>query len=263
LLSAGIRTFSITDHDTVDALEEGAALARRHGLEWVPGIEITSVVEEEDVHVLGYAFDTRDRALHEFLAQQRANRVARVRAIGARLAELGVPLDVTPICDEARRDPGRSIGRPQIAKRLVERGHASSIGEAFDRWISSGRPAFVPRQGPPPRDVIAHIHSAGGIASLAHPGPRMCDEVLNDAIAAGLDAIEVFHPMHGPGEESCYLRLADERGLGVTGGSDHHGHEPDRSTLGTVALPRQHYERTMRRAAARGSPGIPARFRQV
>jgi 3',5'-nucleoside bisphosphate phosphatase len=263
LLEAGIRVFSLTDHDTVDALDEGAALAHRHGLEFVTGIEITAVAGTEDVHVLGYGFDPRDAELLAFLDAQREQRMARVRAIGRRLAELGVPVAVESLVEQARRHAGRSIGRPQIASLLVESGHVRTKDEAFERWLKSGAPAFVPRQGPSPAEAIVRLHRAGGLASLAHPGTLKEADVLS-GLVPGLDAIEVFHASHGPDEEAQLLRLAQERDYAVTGGSDYHGgQEGERSALGGVGLPPEHYEATMRRAAERRAPGIPARFRPV
>ena len=118
----------------------------------MPGIEITSVAEGRDVHLLGYFFDAASAPLLAFLEGQRALRVSRVREIGARLALLGMPVDVEALVTTAATRPGSSIGRPQIARALVSAGHVGSVQEAFERWLATGLPAFVPRTGPSPAD---------------------------------------------------------------------------------------------------------------
>ena len=149
--AAGITTMSVTDHDTVAGLAEVAVAAASRGIRLVSGIEITAVAEGRDVHLLGYFFDPDSAAFLTFLEGQRTLRVARVREIGARLASLGLPVDVEALVTTAATRPGSSIGRPQLARALVSAGHVSSVQEAFERWLATGLPAFVPRTGPVPR----------------------------------------------------------------------------------------------------------------
>jgi predicted metal-dependent phosphoesterase TrpH len=148
--AAGLTTISVTDHDTVAGLAEVAAEAGARGIRLVPGIEITSVADGRDVHLLGYFFDPAHAPLLTFLEGQRALRVSRVREIGSRLAALGMPVDVDALLTSAATRPGTSVGRPQIARALVTAGHVSSVQEAFERWLATGLPAFVPRTGPSP-----------------------------------------------------------------------------------------------------------------
>ena len=168
----------------------------QHGIQAVAGIEITAVEAGRDLHVLGYFFDPRHQGLASLLVRQRAARVARIEAIASRLAELGVPIDVEPMLEQSRRESGRSIGRPQVARAMVEAGHVASTQEAFDRWLGRGLPGFVARDGPTPEAVIEIIHHAGGIASIAHPGQRGLGTRIPALAAAGLDAVEAFHPDH-------------------------------------------------------------------
>src|SRR5207248_7781660 len=123
-----------------------------------------------DVHLLGYFVDVRSSSLLAFLAQQRQRRIDRVRQMVARLAQYRIALDADAIVRPALDDPSKSVGRPWIARALVAGGDVSTLDEAFDRWLERGAPAFVPRQGPAPGEVVARIHEAGGIAALADPG---------------------------------------------------------------------------------------------
>lgn len=244
--AAGITTMSVTDHDTVAALAEVGAEAAARGIRVVPGIEVTSVAEERDVHLLGYFFDPASPTLLVFLEGQRAQRVARVREIGARLAGLNMAIDVEALVTIAAMRPGTSVGRPQVARALVAAGHVASVAEAFERWLATGLPAFVPRTGPSPAAVVAAIHAAGGIASFAHPAVTRRDVLIGPLAESGLDAIEVYHSDHMPEDVQLYRGLAQRLGLLVSGGSDFHGEDPlapversraRRSTLGAVMLP--------------------------
>jgi len=195
-----------------------------------------------DVHMLGYFIDTRSPRLVEFLIRQRGDRLRRVNEIGERLAGLGAPVDLTPIAAAAAR--GRSVGRPLIADALMAAGHVSSRDEAFDRYLEAGGPAFVPRRGAAPDEVIALIHDAGGLASLAHPGVTRRDDLLPALVASGLDAIEARHSDHDAATEARYRALARDLGVLVTGGSDFHGSDAGHrvSALGQVTLPVEDFE---------------------
>jgi predicted metal-dependent phosphoesterase TrpH len=259
--AAGLTTISITDHDTVAGLDEAATTAKAAGLRLIPGIEITAVHKQRDVHVLGYFIDVDHQPLVAFLEEQRALRVARLREIGARLVALGAPLHVEGVLEDAAARPGSSVGRPLLARALVDAGHVQTLQEAFDRFLASGMPAFVPRTGCPPAHVVDVIHSASGIASLAHPGVTASDEIIEPLVAAGLDAIEVYHSEHSPDQQRAYAALAQLHGLAVSGGSDYHGEiaaggpKSKRATLGRVSLPADAFQeleaRAYRRSRAR------------
>lgn len=235
--SAGITVLAVTDHDTVAGLAEAREAAGRLQLTLVTGIEITAVEQEKDVHVLGYFFDAGDPGLAAFLERQRANRLRRVHEIVERLRALGCGIDLGPVIASIAASPGRSIGRPQIADALVAAGHARDRGDAFDQWLGHDRPAFVPRKGAPPEEVIRHIDRAGGIASLAHPGLTKVDPIIPRLASAGLRALEARHSDHDEATEQYYRELARSHGLDVSGGSDFHGDHQGRAvTLGTVTL---------------------------
>jgi len=187
--------------------------------------------------------DPRHAGLSAFLARQRAARVTRVEAIGLRLASLGVPIDLARLLEEARLQTGRSIGRPQVARAMIAAGHVADTREAFDRWLGQGLPGFVPREGAGSEQVIAVIHDAGGVASIAHPGKSIADERLRSLRDQGLDALEAFHPDHGAALVDHYVTLARTLGLLVTGGSDFHGDPAHGSSPGSVTLPFAEWQR--------------------
>jgi hypothetical protein len=246
--AAGVSTLAVTDHDTVAGCDEASRCCDAARLTFVPGIEITAVCESADVHVLGYFIDTRSPALLDFLAAQRRTRIDRVREMVGRLAALGIELDADAIVRPGVDDRTKSVGRPWIARALVAAGHVSTTDEAFDRWLARGRPAFVPRAGAPPFEVIERIHSAGGLASLAHPALVERDEWIDEFARRGLDALEAYHSEHSPEDTARYLEIADRLRLLVTGGSDFHG-DPSHGPRdpGAVGLPKEHFERLVAR----------------
>lgn len=241
--AAGVTTLAVTDHDTVAGLPVARAEAERCGVGFVPGVEITAVVDGCDVHVLGYFFDPASWRLRDFLARQRDDRVRRVRAIADLLAAAGCPVDVDHVLARAAAEGRHAVGRPQIAAALVGAGYVQTVREAFDRWLGRGRPAFVPRHGAAPSEVIALLNELGGVASLAHPGLLRRDDFIPQLADAGLAALEAYHCDHDAAMTARYLDLASDLGLAVTGGSDFHGdglHRPD--ALGLVGLSEEEFD---------------------
>jgi predicted metal-dependent phosphoesterase TrpH len=240
--AAGIGVMAVTDHDTVAGLARAEAAAVAAGVDFVPGIEITAVLDGRDLHLLGYFINPDDSALGPFLAEQRLQRRRRVEAIADRLADLGAPIDRSRLLAAADAQTGRSLGRPLVAAALIEAGHARDVADAFDRFLSEGKPAFVTRVGPPPAEVLRRITAAGGLSSFAHPGKFGRDDIIPGLVAAGLAAIEVYHPDHSEADVVRYGELARQAGLLVTGGSDYHGPGSGRADgLGRVDLPAEAY----------------------
>jgi predicted metal-dependent phosphoesterase TrpH len=238
--AAGLTVIAVTDHDTTNGIDEAVRAAAEAGIELVPGIEITSVCEGRDLHMLGYFIDPSSAELTAFLARARADRVRRILGMADRLAALGAPIDPAPILETAAR--GKSVGRPQVAGALLAAGFVKTRDEAFERFLDFGGPAYIAREGASPEVVIGVIHRANGLASVAHPGVSRRDHVLPALANAGLDALEVRHPDHDPDDERRYRTLAGELGLRVTGGSDFHGDTGHRAaTLGSVTLPAADY----------------------
>jgi len=242
-VAAGLSVMAVTDHDTTAAVAEVRALAVESGIQAISGIEITAVAEGRDLHMLGYLFDPLNEALGAFLVTQRASRIARVEAIGSRLVALGVPVDLGPLVRQAAREGGRSVGRPQVARAMVDAGVVADTQEAFDRWLGDGCPACVPRAGPAPEAVIEVIHQAGGIVSLAHPGRLGLAARIPSFAEAGLDAVEAFHPDHDASLVGQYIQISRHLGLLLTGGSDFHGDPAHGRAPGAVTLPAAEFAR--------------------
>ena len=258
-VAAGVTVLSVTDHDTVAGCGPAAVACAAAAIEFVPGIEITAIADGTDVHVLGYFVDARSPTLATFLSEQRRRRMDRVRKIIDRLASSGIDLDANAILQPGLDDASKGVGRPWIARALVASGHVATMNEAFDRWLSPGRPAFVPALGASPHEVFTRIHEAGGVASLAHPGLLGRDEWVPQFAAAGLDALEAYHTDHDADATARYLRIADRLRLAVSGGSDYHADQSHGAGQpGIVSLPRDRYERlrgllATRRATASGA----------
>jgi predicted metal-dependent phosphoesterase TrpH len=250
--AAGVRVLAVTDHDTIAGCRAASEACAPQKITFVPGIEVTAVADGADIHVLGYFVQTNSAGLLSFLAEQRLRRVNRIREMIGRLASQGIVLDVDAILAPALTDSSKSVGRPWIARALVNAGHVPSIAEAFNRWLSRGRPGFVSRVGAAPEEVFERIHQAGGIASLAHPGLMKRDDWLPRYAANGLDALEVYHSDHDDFTTAHYLGIAKTLRLGVSGGSDYHADDAHGGGgPGKVSLPQKHYEGLLRLRAAR------------
>jgi 3',5'-nucleoside bisphosphate phosphatase len=246
--ASGVRVLAVTDHDTVAGCAAARPACAALGIEFVAGIEISTMLLDEEVHVLGYFIDVESNPLRAFLEEQRRRRIDRIRLVVERLTTLGMPLDADAIVRPAVDDPSKSIGRPAVARAMVSAGYVASTGLAFDKWLSHGRPAYVPRLAVSPLDVFRVIHDAGGLASMAHPGLVGRDEWIPQFADSGLDAIEAYHPNHDDFARAKYVRFADQLGLAVSGGSDYHADEAHGATSpGSVSLPQAHFDALVRR----------------
>ncbi len=243
---AGLSALAITDHDTTEGIALAEQAARRWGMEIVPGVELSVTVGGEEVHLLGYFFDPAHPALQASLAAYQQARFRRLEVMLDRLRAEGVVLTAEQVVAAA----GSSVpGRPHVARALVAAGYAQSYTEAFQRYLLPGAPGYVPKPAWEVGEAVAVLHEAGGIAVLAHPGERLRDRVFRLLLEAGLDGLEVIHPMHGPHLVQHYRQVARDFGLLETGGSDYHGHRPeDDALLGSYSIPypRLAYLRRMR-----------------
>jgi predicted metal-dependent phosphoesterase TrpH len=217
---AGVDVLALTDHDTVNGVAAAAAACEARGMQLIPGMEVSAHHDGVGVHVLAYfGLDAFPR-IHAWQAERRAARRARLEAMLDRLDELGLPVDRAAVT--AGLGPLQSPGRPHVARALLAAGHVKSFGEAFDRYLGAGKPAYVSDQGPSVADAIALIHGLPGLAVVAHP---VFDDVIErvEALAElGLDGVEAYHPGHRPQQVADYQARAQRLGLLVTGGSDFH-----------------------------------------
>ena len=222
---AGVTALAITDHDITDGIPEAITIGADLGIEVIPGIEISSQWEDGELHILGYFLDWQDPMLNRHLAGLRASRHRRNPLMVRKLNELGLELTY----EEVRALAGtESVGRPHIARLLMEKGYVQSAKEAFDRYLGNGKAAYVPRELPEPAEAIGWIRAAKGIPVLAHPTWVRLDEtsllkLCETLKAAGLMGIEVHYSTHKRAQTEEYLNIAKRLGLLVTGGSDFHG----------------------------------------
>lgn len=222
---AGLAAVAITDHDTVAGLEEAMAEGRRLGMAVVPGVEISTVADGKDIHVLGYFMAVDDELFLERLKELRSIRDKRNMMMIERLNELGMEITMAEVTSRfhvsGRTDD--TVGRPHIADVLIAKGYASSLRDAFDRYLGEGGAAYVNPPRIRPETAIQWIHEAGGAAVLAHPGLYKQDDLVAEMAGDGLDGIEADHSDHSPEEVEHYRRMAEQAGLLVTAGSDYHG----------------------------------------
>ena len=218
-LQRGLTRIAITDHDTVEGIAEARAAAEGTGLEVVSGVELGTNYKGKSVDVLGY--DLRDtRLLADKLAELRFLRENRAKLILEKLAAHGMPVSME---DVLRFSRGGSIGRPHIARAVVEKGYAPDVQTVFDRYLADGMPCDVPKADVTPGEAVAWIHRAGGKAVLAHPKLIGDDGLVAELLDAfPFDGLEVWHRKHAPEDAAIYRNLARERGLWMTGGSDFH-----------------------------------------
>jgi predicted metal-dependent phosphoesterase TrpH len=244
----GFAAIAVTDHDTLDAIPEALAAGKEFGVEVIPGVEITSRVGTQELHMLAYLFGDswRDAALRSVLDHATRVREQRVEQFVAKLNELGVELTVEDVY--AGSDCG-TVGRPHVALALQKRGHVSSVDEAFTRFLKRGKPAYVERYRMDAAETIGHIKRAGGIAVFAHPGLNSLDARIREMVDQGLGGIEVWHSRHSPSQIEHYLQMVEALSVCATGGSDCHGAGRDGMLLGKIKLPYERVDALKQRAS--------------
>lgn len=226
----GAAAIAITDHDTVEGLAEGREAAARLGVELINGIEVSAEYSPGTMHILGYFIDDQHPALLLTLERLRHARELRNPRIARRLQALGLDISYNEVAELAGNDV---VGRPHFARVMVQKGFATSVQDAFDRFLAKGAPAYVEKDRPSPQEAIELIHGAGGVAVLAHPYQLKLDDtqverLIAELVELGLDGIEAIYSRHTPARRDWYSSLAVKLGLLVTGGSDYHGsYKPD------------------------------------
>lgn len=223
---AGLDIIALTDHDTVAgvpaAVAEAAADGRTQRPVVIPGIEVSSTLNGTELHILGYFVDPEHEALREFGEEAARRRLDRMRGMVTKLERLGIQITLDDVVRAAGPEAS-VIGRPHLARALVERGAVATFTEAFERYIADDGPAFLPTEMLTPGEAIDLIHGAGGIAVWAHPPHPAFENELRRMVGWGLDGIECFRPRNTPEEVGKMLDGARRYDLLTTGGSDWHG----------------------------------------
>lgn len=234
-LAHGIEIVSISDHDNLAAYFEIKAYAESRNVTLIPGVELSCAVDGVDVHVLAYAFDATSERIDTRLRSLRETRHRRGHAIVERLRALGLDISAERV---EQLSAGGAIGRPHVARALVEAGYVASVSEAFDRFLGTGKPGYVEKQRFQIPEAVTLIRSAGGVTSIAHPTLYPDHEQLVPRLLdAGVDGVEVMHPDVDELERERYTNLTRFRGKLATGGSDDHGTVKTSETLGTIKVP--------------------------
>jgi len=224
----GLQAIAVTDHDTIEGLEEALAEGQRIGFEVIPGIEISAEHSPGSMHLLGYFLDIHHPLLNEKLAYLQKARAERNPKIVENLNRLGVKISYDEVI---RASGGGQVGRPHFAQVLQEKGYVRTFQEAFDRFLKKGASAYVDKVRFSSTEAIHFIREAGGVAVVAHPntlgvnGSKAFEALLLQLIREGLEGIEVHYPEHSPPETAQYKFLAEKHGLVITGGTDYHGIE--------------------------------------
>jgi predicted metal-dependent phosphoesterase TrpH len=232
--AARLDVIAITDHDTAAGVAEALIEAERLPLTVIPGIEISTMWEAHELHILGYFIDPASEPMlrHQTFAGRR--RFVRMEAMIERLRTLGVEVSMADV-ERAAGPSTRTLGRPHLARALLARGHTRYYSEAFSRFIGDAGPAYVAEGFPLPEDAVRTIHAAGGLAVWAHPSPAWFLDGIEAMVAWGIDGVECFRPGLEPADVTTFESVTRLRGLFPTGGSDWHG--PQRFTLGEFAVP--------------------------
>lgn len=233
--AAGLETVALTDHDTVAGLKEATEEAERVGLDFIPGVELSVIHDQGNMHMLCYLMDMEDAAFNAVLSRLQQARGERNHRMLTNLERIGKPVSMAEL--EAMAGDGQ-VGRPHFARAMVRRGYVSSVSEAFELYLKRGAPAYVPKSILTAEDAIKVIHDAGGVAVLAHPCSLKTSSIyaLEEIIAGlaenGLDGVECYYSEHGKTFMEKCIEITDKYGLIRTGGSDYHGKAKPHIRLG-------------------------------
>ncbi|MFH1710427.1 MAG: PHP domain-containing protein [bacterium] len=232
---AGLTVISITDHDIVDGIDPAIAEGEITGVKIIPGIEFTTDVPGTEIHMLGYYIDHKAEWLLELLSKIQDDRTNRIHKIIDKLKKLGISISAEDVLKLAGTG---SVGRPHVARALLQKGAVKSVQEAFNKYLGYGTPAYVPHFRLTPVQAVQTIIKAGGIPVYAHPAVSNKDEIIPELVAKGLAGIEAYYSKHSDDQTKHYVALAEKYGLLMTGGSDYHGFGTVRDVLlGEVKLP--------------------------
>jgi len=227
----GVHIAALTDHDTVSGID---AFSRAFKGLMIPGIELSLIFEDEDVHLLGYGFDFHNEILLERLRYYQEMRRQRIVKICEKLNDLGFDIHYEAVFATAAKT--QAPGRPHVARVMMEKGFVKSYEEAFQKYLGFGKAAYIPKAKMSLDEGIELLHQAQGLAVLAHPALCRSESVWRKALDYPLDGIEIFHPSHNEKFSEGLMKICQEKKLAVSGGSDYHGDWETRDRLGEYGL---------------------------
>jgi predicted metal-dependent phosphoesterase TrpH len=215
----GIEYLAITDHDTIEAINQAIEIGNDLGVKIIPGLEVSTEYYNKELHILGYFIDINNDSLQNYLAKFREERKKRAKRIIVKLRKLGFNLSIDDVLEVSNGD---SIARTHIAEAMVNKNIVSSYFEAFGKFIGDSGPAYEKKIHLSPKDVIELINQSCGLSFLAHPN-TMPEKSIQALIKSGLDGIEVVHPSHDASKVEYFRKIASTHYLLESGGSDFHG----------------------------------------
>jgi len=248
--ACGLQSIALTDHDSTAGIAEARKAGSKVGVDVITGIEMSTAFTRGELHMLGYLIDPENSTLRDRLQQFRDSRERRAETIVERLQAAGIPITLERVLASAA---GGAIGRPHVARALVEAGQAISVADAFDRFLVPGKVGYVPHFRLTPPEAIELIHAANGVAVLAHPySTGAVETIVPELVADGLDGLEVFYSLYNDDQQAFLARLAGHHDLVPTGGSDFHGTgEREGHEIGSANVPDDTVDRLRRVAAAK------------
>lgn len=246
-LRNGLSCIAIADHDTVEGVPFVEKAAEGKSLEVIAAIELSSEENNQEIHILGYLLDRKNKTFLKKLTEMQDARMRRVELIIEKLRKSGID-NITPkeVRDLTRSD---SVGRLHVATLLHNKGWVSDIRQAFEKYLAEGASAYVKKYRQTPAEAIEFIRDSGGVAVLAHPMVTSCDELIPHMVEAGLQGIEAYYPNCSPAVIDFYVNLAKKYNLLLTGGSDAHGEGKLNTFIGKAKIP---YELVEKLKAAKG-----------
>jgi hypothetical protein len=246
---AGLKALALTDHDTVQGLAEFVTEGLRQGILAIPGVELSTLYQDLEVHVLGYGCNPEDAALQSALDRFVAARRRRIEQMVGNLRALKVDISFEQVLAVAGKG---ALGRPHLAEALVRAGQVRNFDEAFEVWIGRRSRAYVEKYRLLPEEAVGLIHGAGGLAVIAHPLiGRMSYEGIVKLLEVGIDGLEIRHPKLYAERGEQLKKLAEERGLLVSGGSDFHGGLRSQAPIGQSVVPYEYAEAILKALADR------------
>lgn len=233
-----LKSIAITDHDTFEAYEIAKDLAVKNDIELIPGVEVTTTFHGKESHILAYYFETDTNYFADFLAKQKRSRADRIKNIVRTLQSNKIDIEYEEVWATA---DGGNLGRPHIAKILIEKGYVSNFNQAFELYLSNEKLGDIKNDYPTVEEAIKMIKNVGGAAILAHPGRLYSDDEIDEFIEMGIDGLECIHPSHNWRRQKYYTDLCEKKSLLKTGGSDYHGgFETGHTNVGVVAVNTKH-----------------------